>query len=376
MGEPACDVNMHTVYDDRTHVYMKPDMYVGDSSQIPRDEVILNLESMHMEERRINFPRACERLFLEILSNASDNIHRSRMVNVDPGCIDIKMNGNMITVTNYGCGIPIVIHHSYNIYVPEMIFSTLYSIYSYVSIESMASNGLGAKVVNIFSSKFRVIIYDHINHLKYTQTWNDNMKIRQDPIIEPYQGEISSVQVRYRMDFNRFGLEEGYSSDIFGLFARHAADVSFTKKTTILFNCQEINAANIKDYAKLCLNKSEGIVRQQWVSNDNNIENLPELEFIVVHTPNQAKRISFVNGIRTSNGGVHMDAVLRKIHRSLSYTYDKKYLNSHISVIVSYNPKCPRFSNQCKDRLVSPTPNINNLCNCVVEQLSLVPHDH
>lgn len=71
--------------------------------------------------------------------------------------IDSKQN--MISVLNDGKGIPVQIHKEYNIYVPELIFGHLLTSSNYNDAEKKVTggrNGYGAKLTNIFSSKFIV----------------------------------------------------------------------------------------------------------------------------------------------------------------------------------------------------------------------------
>jgi hypothetical protein len=68
-----------------------------------------------------------------------------------------------------------------------------------------------------------------------------------EPLIEPYEGKKSSVQVSFTLDFARFGYlipEEsggGYPEEVFALYARHAIDISFTTKSVVFFNGEKFN---------------------------------------------------------------------------------------------------------------------------------------
>ena len=71
--------------------------------------------------------------------------------------VDIDAENNMISVWNNGKGIPIQIHKEQGIYVPEMIFGHLLTSSNYNDEEQKVTggrNGFGAKLANIFSSKF------------------------------------------------------------------------------------------------------------------------------------------------------------------------------------------------------------------------------
>lgn len=71
-------------------------------------------------------------------------------VNIDP-------EENKISIWNNGRGIPISIHKEHKMYVPEMIFGHLLTSSNYDDSEKKTTggrNGFGAKLANIFSTKF------------------------------------------------------------------------------------------------------------------------------------------------------------------------------------------------------------------------------
>lgn len=66
---------------------------------------------------------------------------------------------NIISVWNNGKGIPVVMHKVEKIYVPTMIFGHLLTSSNYNDEEEKVTggrNGFGAKLCNIFSTKFTV----------------------------------------------------------------------------------------------------------------------------------------------------------------------------------------------------------------------------
>lgn len=78
----------------------------------------------------------------------------------------IDPQNNMISVLNDGKGIPVQIHKEYNIYVPELIFGHLLTSSNYNDAEKKVTggrNGYGAKLTNIFSTKFIVETADAKN---------------------------------------------------------------------------------------------------------------------------------------------------------------------------------------------------------------------
>ena len=393
-------------YDHRTHVYMKPDTYIGADEKVVREEWLFDVQNNKMVNTTIDFVPGCERCFLEGLTNASDNVGRSRRAGVNPEKIDILMDNKTISITNYGLPIPVEMHPTEKVYVPQMIFGSLLTSSNYeVDRHEAGTNGIGAKAINIFSTEFMIVVHDHIRHLRYTQIWNNNMIRRQEPVIEQYLGKVSSVQIVYTLDFDRFkyqvpnGNQGGYPAEAFALFARHAVDISFTAKTTVTFNGHEFRYANIRDYARLYFGDTvdTAIVHYQWPAGTEVIKKkkgyqiaknpaiTPEIELIAIDTPDEGHHVSFVNCMMTRDGGVHVNAAVKAIGDSAvqminesvvkklvkqnkgkeldikekrAHTITINDVKPHISILLSAKLLNPKFTSQTKTMLHSPNPKI------------------
>lgn len=374
----------------REHIYNITDAYIGSDEQMPRLERVLNLETMTFQEEEVHLPEGVENIYVEISSNAGDNVARSIRHGVDPGEVTILMNHEMISVRNGGISIPVEIHPHEKMWAPQLIFGVLHSSSNYDKNKvrtECGRNGYGAKLTNIFSKEFMVTIGDPNNKRWYRQIWNENMTVVSDPEIkENYEGE-SFVEIIYKMDFKRFGYEK-YPDEAFRLFARHAADMSFSGKVPVSFNGVKMNVQNATDYAKLYLGEEaikKSIVYYQWapgvktqtkkngvvVSLDKGV--VPVVEICAVDTPDAAVNVSFVNGKWTRNGGVHADAAFKAVSKGLLETVNggkkaKKKGRSaklnmgdvkrHVSLFISCWLDDPKFDNQYKTALKSPSPKI------------------
>lgn len=409
--------------DHRTHVYTVCDTYVGSDEKMERDEWIYKYQEenansddsgarispVKMEYKKITVPQAVERIYLEILSNASDNVGKSRREGVDPGKIEITMTNRTISIKNGGLPIPIEMVTAENIYLPEMIFGILLTSSNYeVERHEAGRNGIGAKACNIFSTQFMIILHDAINHKKYTQLWTENMQFRSDPLIEEYNGDQSSTQVFYIMDFARFrypipeieggmGTPGGYPKEVFQLFARHAVDISCTTKVPVKFNEENFNMDNIRKYGKLYYgdivknaimhyewpteNKTAIIKKRNGIQISENPKITPTVEMLVVDTPDAGNTISFVNSMMTRDGGVHVTAAFKSVSTGIvdkinetmekhakKHKDDKEKraikinlndVKPHISMVLMCRVKNPKFNSQSKTMLTSPTIKIH-----------------
>lgn len=382
-------------------IYKIPDTHVGGSvDKIPRIERLLDMSSSNQNtykffEHEILWSEGADNLFLEIMSNSGDNIQRSRARGVDPKEIIVTMDNTRMTVKNFGIPIPVAIHPKFNELIPEFLFGDLRSSSNYKEDrkdEVAGRNGHGGKLTNIFSTVFSVKVGDPFNKKEYSQTWRNNMGIKETPIITEYTGE-PYVEVSYILDFKRFGYES-YPPEVFPLVARHAVDLSFTCKIPVIVNGIKFDASDIYSYAKLVWGDKieHSIVHHEYADGVEVINkkignstvpvaknplHIPNVEIIIIDTPDNGFILSFANGKVTREGGVHVDTALKIISdKILAVVNDDKKedkkgkkkekafiltpgdVKRHISAIICCRVVQPKYDSQVKNKLKSPKPKI------------------
>jgi DNA gyrase/topoisomerase IV subunit B len=159
-----------------------------------------------------------------------------------------------ISVFNDGRGIPVALHPTEKVYVPDLVFGHLLtgsnfggegagaaagkggkgaksagasadsSSASSSSSSSAAAtggqHGYGAKLTNIFSTSFTVETADPERGLLYRQTWTDNMSKRGEPVLSPLpKGTASYTRITFTPDTARFGLGAGGGAAAAGIDA-------------------------------------------------------------------------------------------------------------------------------------------------------------
>jgi DNA topoisomerase-2 len=105
----------------------------------------------------------------EILVNSADNYHKDKSMTMVKVTIDKE--ANTISVWNNGKGVPVQIHQTEKVYVPELVFGHMLTSSNFddsVKKVTGGRNGFGAKLTNIFSKKFTVTTADSKNKKKYT----------------------------------------------------------------------------------------------------------------------------------------------------------------------------------------------------------------
>jgi DNA gyrase/topoisomerase IV subunit B len=357
---------------DKGHIYQITDTYIGSDEQTEREEWVFRFAKNQLEKRTIIVSQAVERLFLEILSNAGDNSFASRNSGVDPGDIQITMTDDRITIRNGGLPIPVEINKEMNLYAPEMIFGVLRTSANYdksVIRMGCGRNGFGAKLVNIFSKEFQIDVADNIRKKRYRQTWRNNMDVREDPIIEPYKGP-NYVEVSYLMDFQRFGYKENkYPAEVFALFGRLALEMSMNCKVPLIINETKYDVVDIQNFCKFIFPEEALATSIVHIEKDDPMY----IEICLMDTPDAGETLSYVNGMITRDGGVHVEAVIKSISNVLleklnnskavkNITKDDKKKNiltladirPHISLVMSCRIPDPKFTSQTKTQLSGP----------------------
>ena len=214
-------------------------------------------------------------------------------------------------------------------------------------------NGFGAKLVNIFSKEFTVETVDSRNKLKYIQTCEDNMSKVNKPTItkcsaKPY------TKFTWDMDYSKFNIDK-LSDDMISLIIRRFYDISgiTDKKVNVYYNNEKINIKSFQEYVELYPTNSKKIYEK---SSDR-------WEYCVCCSDtDKFEQVSYVNGISTSKGGVHVDVIVKMLITGIvKYMKRKhkkdileKYVKNHLCIYLNCVIEDPSFSSQIKDTLITP----------------------
>ena len=338
------------------HILLRPDSYIGSVHPNEQSMWILDDSDKKFKLNKLNYNQGFDKIFDEIIVNAYDHATRQKQKGTNlVKNIEVSFVDNTIIIQNDGEGIPIEKQPEYNCWVPELIFGTLLTSTNYDDSEERlvsGRNGYGAKLTNLFSTKFNIEIVD-INKNKYNQTWTNNMKNKTEPKITRAKGK-PYVRIEWTPDLARFGYPtDKIPADMLKVFVRRLYDLAaiMGKETKITINGTEIPIRSMKDYAQLYLENDAPIL---------NLKINDRWEICVADNPTKKfMQVSFVNGTWTSNGGTHVGVIKNPIVEYLSKIVSKKR-KSEISEILVENSlaifiKCdivnPAFSGQMKETL-------------------------
>ena len=176
------------------HVLLRPDTYVGSVKKLNHfnqyiaDLMDITTPNLSFKSEVMLCPAAI-RVFTEILSNALDNISRSKEDKVSMTKIKVTFDEelDLFSIYNDGSWIPVDIHAKTKIFIPQLIFGELLTSSNYSENDKFTSgrNGYGAKLTNIFSSSFSIEILakEKDCYKLYKQVWNKNMTEKLPPTI-------------------------------------------------------------------------------------------------------------------------------------------------------------------------------------------------
>ncbi len=310
------------------------------------------------------------KIFDEILVNAADNKQRDPSMNKMEVTID--RDDGFISVLNNGKSIPIVMHKEHNVYVPELVFGHLLTGSNFDDQEEKTTggrNGYGAKLANIFSTKFVVEIGDQANNLQYKQEFSNNMTVIGTPKLTKYSGS-DFTKVTFYPDFNKFKMPNGFNDDdIFPLLCKRVYDIAGGSslasgpKLNVKLNSEKIDVKKFEDYVLFL----------------ENIESSPPVAFEKINdrweigvgpSDGSFQQVSFVNSICTSKGGAHVTYITDQITSRLVATLKKKskeemkphQIKNHLAIYINCLITNPAFDSQTKEFLTTRPSAFGSTC--------------
>jgi DNA topoisomerase-2 len=336
------------------HVLVRPDTYVGSINNEEKPMYVIEdstLKTINVIKKEISYNPAFVKLFDEAIVNASDQAIRTAGSRNSVKIIKINIDKDKISIENDGESIPVEMHPVENVYNAELIFSNLLTGQNFDDSEERTvggKNGMGVKLVNIFSKKFIVDTCD--GKKKYKQIVKDNMQSIGVPTVKDVEkGTKSYTKITYYPDVERFGLKE-IDEDSISLMIKRCLDIAvYNPKVRVIVNSKTIPVKSVKDYMQMHLPEGEEFFYEK-------LENGWEVGIAKSQTE-QFEQVSLVNGINTYRGGTHVNYtslqvakdVTEKFKRGTNATWaDVK--NRLFMFLISAIPN-PEFDTQTKESL-------------------------
>ncbi|KAN0033568.1 hypothetical protein ACTFIV_000029 [Dictyostelium citrinum] len=347
-------------------ILLRPDTYIGSTER--QEEELWVWEDKRMVNRKVSFVPGIYKIFDEILVNAADN--KQREGNMKFIKVIINRDNGYISVTNDGAGIPIQIHSEHKIYIPELIFGNLLTSSHYDDSEKRLTggrNGFGAKLANIFSTKFMVECADSKSKKLYKQTFTNNMRTKEEPKITSYQNKTDYTKITFYPELDRFGMVD-FDDDLVALLSKRVYDVAGCNPTLkVSLNDEELGIRSFEKYINLYFPDEENAPKVYY----EKVSDRWELA-VTLSKESQFNQVSFVNSICTVKGGTHVTHALSNIVTAIQEQVNKKnkgsadikpaFIKNHLSVFVNCLIENPHFDSQTKETLTSKISSFGSRC--------------
>lgn len=365
----------------------RPEINIGNNKNVSAElHVIPSVTRPSIILKTIEYNQAFHRIFIEIMSNAIDNKWRSEMSESSPmTAIKFWITDTSISVWNDGASIPIK-KTAYEfkdpstnkvetkiMYPAELLFGEWLSSTNYNDSEerkTSGKNGIGAKAVNIFSTSFRVEHVDPKVGKKLILEYKNN----RSSVIGPKVTTSSSTgytKITFTPDFEKFGItniteewKQLFTKDIYECAMITGLPVTLSLDGKL----KKIKIPTLESYSALYHSSSPA----KTLSFQTNVKTT-DISIVLKEklTPSGFTHKSFVNGIYTKDGGVHVNkvkaAILNPLFDLLKAKYTKgaspvlitkKNIEEYLTIFIKYECDKPEFDSQSKHRLVGPSPSI------------------
>ena len=342
------------------HVLLRSGMYIGSVREELKNMFVYDIDDAKMIMSEMSYTPGLLKLIDEIISNIADEYRRKDNMGLTKAEIEFTRSGHFRIKDNGG--IPVVKHKTAGMYVPEFIFGTLRSGANYDDTEErdgIGTNGIGSKIVVIFSKYFSVYTADKKKSLFCS--WQDNMKTKNNDLkIQASCDHFTEFQ--FDIDWSRFEDVNEVTDDFATIIEKRIIDLC---------------AANPGLSAKYIFKDDNGIIRKsEWsfksfeeyielysdyIDQENCISFKDKQKQVWIY-PDGGLNIGFVNGAECSKG-THIKAIRDEINKAIATQILQKNkldvgprnVDGKYTMFCIYHVANPAYNSQTKEELTSPT---------------------
>ena len=341
---------------DIQHSLLRPGQYIGSTTLTKCSTFVLNEEDETFEYKEIEYVPGFLKIIYEIIDNSVDEAIRT---NFKFGTnIDIKIEKNIITVSDNGRGIPLDKDEKTGLSQLELALTSLRAGSNFNDDEGrtlLGMNGVGASLTNIFSRIFAVVVLD--KKRKGILKCANNLSKKSCEIID-FKSKTSGTTIMFEPDYKRFGLK-GMDETHINLIHQRLMFLSITyPEIQFKLNGNVIKFKNNKNFME-CFNKDYVVIQDK---------NKPS-KYMIGIIPNEYDDFthkSYINGADCINGGNHIDYIHSEVVGRIKEKLSRKYPNikvgdikNKLTYIVNFREFVnPMFNSQTKENFSS---NVNEI---------------
>lgn len=349
----------YTQLSERQHILQRPGMWVGSVKPEMSQVFLYSSEDAKMVLKEIQYTPALLKIIDEVITNSCDEYRRKGNMGLDRIDVIITKSGH-IEVKDNG-GLPVKIHKTAGIYLPEFIFGQLRTSSNYNDAEERhvtGTNGLGSKICNVLSSKFEVACAD--GHKSYYRSWKNNMEFMNDDMVAEQCNE-HYVHIKFDIDFTKFECGNELSDDFIDLIEKRCIDAAAANPgLTVVFTYKD-GKKNVRKN-NWHFRKFEQYIElySDFIDINDNVK-FTDKQKSVWMFPDGNINIGFVNGAECSKGS-HIKAVRQEINNAVADHIKSKHkleiaarnVDNKYSVFCICNVANPAYSSQTKEELTTP----------------------
>ena len=340
------------------HVLKRPDSYVGPVDAVREPYWVLS--GKKFKKTTTKYSPALLKIFDEVLVNAIDrnSMYPKQVTSIS---INVDKDSGMVTIDNNGPlgGLVIQKNQKEDVWNPELVFGHLLTSTNYDDTQKRivgGRNGYGAKLANIYSKWFSVIIKDPETKQEYSQEWFDNMSTCYPPKMKKFNGATASVSVSFKPDWSRFGMKD-MENGIYKIMEKRVwdANICTSANCKVKFNGEALPKQNFEAYAKM----HDGVENVYSATTDR-------WSVCIGPSEDGMEQVSFVNGICTTKGGTHVDHVASLVASGIIDDMAKKIklkpqqVKATFRIFVKATLENPTFSSQVKSECTLKVPDFGS----------------
>uniref|UniRef100_A0A672IIW0 DNA topoisomerase 2 n=1 Tax=Salarias fasciatus TaxID=181472 RepID=A0A672IIW0_SALFA len=383
-------LSVERIYQKKTqleHILLRPDSYIGSVEPVTQQMWVYDTDAQ-LNCRDVTFVPGLYKIFDEILVNAADNKQRDKSMSCIKVNIDVE--NNTISVWNNGKGIPVVEHKVEKVFVPALIFGQLLTSSNYDDDEKKVTggrNGYGAKLCNIFSTKFTVETACKESKKCFKQTWYDNMGRAGEATIKPFDGDDYTC-ITFRPDLPKFKMSI-LDRDTVALMTRRAYDIAGSSKgVRVFFNGKRLPVTGFRSYVDLYLKDKvdelgspltviHELANERWevclTTSEKGFQQISFVNSIATTKVLSLLSIVFRNYLDTFPGGRHTDYVADQVVAKLIEVVKKKnkagvvvkpfQVKNHMWLFINCLIENPTFDSQTKENMTLQHKKFGSTCS-------------
>ena len=334
----------------REHVRERIGMYMGSAAREEVERFVLG------NWKTAIYVPALSKMIDEILDNSIDEAIRTNFKFANK--IDVSINGNSVTVSDNGRGIP-----------QEEVFDSttqkkiLRPVAAWTRVNAgtsfddarvtIGTNGVGSSATNFLSTEFTGRTWQNESLLEVNCTDGGL-----DTKVKMKKRSGSGTEVSFTPDFKLFEVDSIDSLDTIELVQDRLTSLQMAFPEIVFsFNKKRIQIRDMKRYAEMFIEDGASVV----------IEKSENLSLFFAASNDGFRTNSFINGVNTRQGGTYVEHIVNNVVDELLVIIKKKHKievsksvikNGLTFIMFARNFVNPKFDSQTKERLTNPVSNI------------------